>query len=590
VPAREPKARISFLMAVDREALATDGGLGRGAVAPTPKDSTSAAQAQAGEGSSSTRLHFHRPPWPSRTAAAAFAIGALVTAALSLTSLAVYNRNERRLLNLRLRELNLVLAATAPAVQTPLASAAELANATGGSAQKFRAFMTPYVGRGRPFTSVSLWPLGTSHLAPTAVLGVRPLLASKPSRARKVFGGAGKPGVLNITGILGPAARPILGFEFHAPGTARAFAVYAENPLPANRRSTLERNAAFSDLDYALYLGRSRRTKDLLVTSEKSLPITGRRASGTVPFGSAVLTLVIAARGSLGGTFFKNLPWIIGLVGLLVALAAALMTERLARRRQRAEQLAGILDRVAAENREMYTEQRSIAQTLQHALLPETLPELAGLRANALYVPAASGVDVGGDWYDLIEVGERKMFLVIGDVSGHGLRAATIMALLRHATLAYVAQDPHPASVLEKLSDFVDGTNHDYFATVLCALIDVDAHALTVASAGHMAPLLVHGQDGSFVDFDPNVPIGVTRSGAFEEATLSIPPDSTLLAFTDGLVERRGEVLDVGLARLRDFAISHPLPLETLLERLASELTSEDHHDDTAIVGIQWLN
>jgi serine phosphatase RsbU (regulator of sigma subunit) len=577
-------------MAVDREALATDRGVGRDGAAAPRGGSTHAGQAGAGEGSSSTRLHFHRPPWPSRTAAAAFVIGALVTAALSLTSLAVYNRNEKRLLNLRLRELNLVLAATAPSVQTPLASAAELANATGGSAQKFRAFMAPYVGKGRQFTSVSLWPLGASHPAPAAVLGARPLLLSEPARARKLFGASSKPGVLNVSGIFGLPSKPSLGFEFHAPGSRRAFAVYAENPLPANRRSTLERNAAFSDLDYALYLGRSKSPKDLLVTSERKLPITGRRASGRVAFGSAVFTLVIAPRGSLGGSFFKNLPWIIAVVGLLVALAAGLMTERLARRRQRAEQLAGILDRVAAENRQMYTEQRSIAQTLQHALLPETLPELAGLRADALYVPAASGVDVGGDWYDLIEVGERKMFLVIGDVSGHGLRAATIMALLRHATLAYVAQDAHPASVLEKLSDFVNSTDHDYFATVLCALIDVDARTLTMASAGHMAPLLVHGREGSFVDFSPNVPIGVTRSAAFEEATLSVPPDGTLLAFTDGLVERRGEVLDVGLARLRDFAISHQLPLQELLERLASELTSGDHHDDTAIVGIQWLN
>ncbi len=99
---------------------------------------------------------------PSRVALAALLTGLIVTGALSLTSAAVYNRNERRLLNLRVREVGLVLAATAPSTQTPLASAAELANATGGSPQKFRAFMAPYVGPGRQFTSVSLWPLGDS--------------------------------------------------------------------------------------------------------------------------------------------------------------------------------------------------------------------------------------------------------------------------------------------------------------------------------------------------------------------------------------------------------------------------------------------
>src|ERR1700736_6592769 len=122
---------------------------------------------------------------PSRAASFAIVMGLVVTAALALTSLAVYNRNERRVLNLRVRELNLVLAATVPSIQTPLASAAELANATGGSPQKFRVFMTPYVGPGRPFASASLWPLGGARLAPTAVVGSPPLLASLPDKARQ---------------------------------------------------------------------------------------------------------------------------------------------------------------------------------------------------------------------------------------------------------------------------------------------------------------------------------------------------------------------------------------------------------------------
>jgi serine phosphatase RsbU (regulator of sigma subunit) len=516
-------------------------------------------------------------------------MGLVVTAALVLTSLAVYNRNERRLLNLRVRELNLVLAATAPAVQTPLASAAELANATAGSRQKFVAFMAPYVGPGRQFASVSLWPLGKSRLAPTAVVGAAPVLASQPEKARQFFAGARRPGVLNLTGILG-TARPSLGFEFSAPGRQPGLAVYAENPLPANRRSTLERNNAFSDLNYAVYLGHSRRTPDVLVTSVRRLPIRGRQASDVVPFGTAAFTLVVAPKGSLGGTFFRILPWLIALVGVIIALAASLMTDRLARRRQRAEQLAGILDRVAAQNRHMYTEQRSISQTLQHALLPDTLPEFRGLEVNALYVPAASGVDIGGDWYDVVAVDENRVLLVIGDVSGHGLRAATTMALVRHAALAYVAQDSRPATVLAKLSEFVNSGVHDYFATVLCVLIDVEAHRLTITSAGHIAPLLLYGEHGEFVEFDVDAPVGVVGNSHYHEATVSVPPNATLVAFTDGLVERRGEVIDVGLARLRDLATKQNLALHDLLARLALDLASEDHQDDTAIVGIQWQN
>jgi serine phosphatase RsbU (regulator of sigma subunit) len=525
---------------------------------------------------------------PSRPATFALVIGLLITAALTLISLAVYNRNERRLLNLRVRELSLLVASTAPTVQTPLASAAELANATGGSPQKFRAFMAPYIGTGQGrFASISLWPLRSRRPKPVVVLGAPPILPTMPDQASAFVLRPKRTGVLNMTPIL-DSKTPSVGFVFSAPAQERGFAVYAENRLPANRRSALERNSAFSDLNYALYFGHSRKTPDVLVTSEKRLPIKGRTATQVVPFGAAAFTLVVAPKGSLGGSFFKSLPWIIAGVGVLATLIAALVTDRLQRRRQRAEQLAGLLDRVAAENRRLYTEQRGIAQTLQHALLPERLPDLKGLRAGARYVPAATGVDVGGDWYDLVAVDDRRVLLVIGDVSGHGLRAATTMALLRHAVLAYVAQDHRPATVLQKLADFVTLSPHDYFATVLCALIDVDAHHLTLSSAGHMAPLVVVEGRADFADLRVGAPIGVARNGHYEETTMPVPPRAMVLAFTDGLVERRGEVIDVGLARLRRLATSSRLSLDDLLSRLAQDLTSEDHHDDTAMVGIQW--
>ena len=117
---------------------------------------------------------------------------------------------------------------------------------------------------------------------------------------------------MNLTGFLN-SPHPALGFDFSAPGRAHGFAVYAENPLPANRRSKLEKkNSAFSDLNYALYLGHSKRTSDVLVTSLKHLPIKGRQASDVVPFGAGTFTIVVSPNGSLGGAFFERLPWIIG--------------------------------------------------------------------------------------------------------------------------------------------------------------------------------------------------------------------------------------------------------------------------------------
>jgi serine phosphatase RsbU (regulator of sigma subunit) len=528
-------------------------------------------------------------PWrPSRAGAVALVIGLIVTVALALISLAIYNSNEKRLLHLRAREVGSVLTAAVPSIQTPLASAAELADATAGNARKFRSFMAPYVGPGRQFISASLWRPGSSRQTPSAVAGLTPILASMPAQARRFFAHVEGSRVLNVVGVLGASTQPSLGYAFSTPGVSKGFAVYAESPLPKNRRSKLEANSAFSDLDYALYLGRSRRPADLLVTDLHRFPIRGRQAADVVPFGDTVFTIVVTPRVPLGGVFFRDLPWIILIVGAMISLAAAVLTDRLARRREYAEQLSVILDQVAAENHQMYTEQRSIAQTLQHALLPDTLPELPGLELSARYVPASSGIDVGGDWYDVVAVDERCVFVVIGDVSGHGLRAATAMASLRHATLAYVAEDARPASVLSKLSALVGSGVRDYFATVLCGLIDVQERRLTLASAGHIAPLLIDGGDSAFVDLDADVPIGVRSDRPYRETVVSVPPKATLIAFTDGLVERRGEVLDAGLTRLRQIAHSGEGALGDLLARLVSDLASDDHHDDTAIVGIRW--
>ncbi len=523
---------------------------------------------------------------PAGATVLAFTAVCAITAALAVTALVLYKHNERRLVNLRTREVSLVLGATVTSVQTPLASGAALADATGGEARRFRSFMAPYVGKGRQFASVSLWRVGSPQARPLVVVGSAP--QSLPQLAPKVGGLARRPGALDMTGSLS-SPTPSLGFAYTAsPGSK--YTVYAENPLPANRRSKLESNSAFSDLNYVLYLGRSQKSSDLLVSSLKALPVHGLHSSQVVPFGSGSFTLVVAPRGSLSGSFFASVPWITAIVGLLVALAAAAMTERLVRGRRRAEQLARRLDQIAAETRDRYIEQRSIAQTLQHELLPQALPELAGLRVKARYVPAQAGGDIGGDWYDVVPVEDGLCLLVIGDVSGHGVEAATTMALVRHATLAYVAEDHRPGVVLAKLSEFVRGRTSDYFATVLCGLIDVQDHRVTFASAGHLAPLLLDGDEGRFVQLHPEAPIGFPHRAPLRETTLEVPAAATLIAFTDGLVERRGEVLDEGLERMRAVAVAAHLRDEQLLAKLAEQLTSVEHRDDTALVSVRWQN
>jgi serine phosphatase RsbU (regulator of sigma subunit) len=522
---------------------------------------------------------------PSPVAIVALLTGLFVTAALAVTTLLLYDQNENHLLGLRAKELGLVLSAAVLPTQTQLASAAALADATSGNVPRFRALLEPEVGPGSQFISASLWPLGARR--PSGFVGARPNLA--PAQANELFSRARRSHTLSLIALLsGP--RPGIGYAFSPAREGKGFVVYAETLVPADRRSRLESNTAFSDLDYAIYFGHSTRTSNLLVTSLRTLPIKGRRALTSVPFGDQVLTIVVTPRGSLGGTFFQSLPWIVAVFGLALSLIACLLAGRLVRGRRQAEQLAESLDRLADENELMYTEQRNIAQTLQHALLPETLPEVRGLKVSARYVAATSGVEVGGDWYDVVAAGEHRALLVIGDVSGHGLRAATTMASLRHATLAYAAHDARPAAILGRLAQYVNGASHDYFATVLCVLIEVEAHRMTLASAGHLPPLLVENGAAGFVEMTAGVPIGVQDESSYEETEITVPPNATLVAFTDGLVERRGEIIDTGLARLRAAAGGRPLSLEELVAILPQALASDGHHDDTAIVGIEWQN
>ena len=540
----------------------------------------------------SDRAVPRRSSWrPSQVTALTFVVGVVVTAALALTALALYDNNENRLLHLRVRELALVLQGVIPATETPVASAAALADATNGSAAKLRAFIAPEIApRGR-FTSVSLWPLGRpGPLHPSVVIGRRPELLSLPVPSRAAISRSTRTQTLTIVNLL-TSSRPSIGYVYALPGAPHGFAVYAETPLPANRRSRLESNTGFNDLNYAIFLGHTRALPELLVSNIRGFPIAGRQASDSIPFGNTALTLVVTPSQSLGGSFFEALPWMIAAVGLLLSLAAALGADRLTRGRRHAEQLAAVLDQVAEQNRQMYAEQRTIAQSLQHALLPERLAAPPGLQASARYVPATSGIDVGGDWYDVVEVGDGAVLLIVGDVSGHGLRAATTMASLRYAALAYAAQDSaQPEDLLARLSDFADSQDHAYFATVLCCRIEVASRRITLASAGHPAPLLIDADGARYCEVEAGVPVGVQRSGSpYVASTVSVGAGATLLAFTDGLVERRGEVLDSGLERLRQAAtVDRGLPLDSLVGGLASDLTVDGHHDDTAIVAIRW--
>jgi serine phosphatase RsbU (regulator of sigma subunit) len=164
------------------------------------------------------------------------------------------------------------------------------------------------------------------------------------------------------------------------------------------------------------------------------------------------------------------------------------------------------------------------------------------------------------------------------------------MASLHYAIRAYAAEGDQPSAILTKLGALLDVDSEGHFATVLCGYVDLDRRQVTMASAGHFAPLMVSRDGGSYVDIEVGPPIGVKSSAPYRSTTFSVPAQATLLAFTDGLVERRGEHLDIGLERLRQSAMSEDRGPGSLLARVITDLMPNGSDDDTAMLELTWLN
>jgi two-component system, chemotaxis family, sensor kinase Cph1 len=194
-----------------------------------------------------------------------------------------------------------------------------------------------------------------------------------------------------------------------------------------------------------------------------------------------------------------------------------------------------------------------VAETLARSLLPEELPQPPGWQLAADSWPASTGI--GGDWYDAFVVASGELLLVVGDVAGHGLQAATTMAHLRNALRAYAFEDPCPPRLLARLDRLASAQTDDVLTTVIIALLDPVTGRLHVASAGHPAPL-VRRHDGStdYIALDARPPLGLGYAASDEDegaVVLSMHAGEALVLFSDGIVERRGESIERGLGRLR---------------------------------------
>lgn len=254
---------------------------------------------------------------------------------------------------------------------------------------------------------------------------------------------------------------------------------------------------------------------------------------------------------------------------------------------------------LAVDNARLYTSEHAAAEALQRALLP-AIEAQPGVAVAARYLPASAGV--GGDWYDLFALPDGAVSVTIGDVVGHDLRAAASMGQLRSVIRSYAAEVADPAEVLDRADRLVQSFAMAQLATAFYARLARSAPGehpawwLSYANAGHPPPLL-HLPDGSgrWLEGATGPPIGAPRHGRRPDATVGLEAGTTLVCFTDGLVERRERDLDVGLRRLEDLVgagewlaagEAPAVRLEALCELLTGRLLDPARSDDVAILAL----
>jgi serine phosphatase RsbU (regulator of sigma subunit)/anti-sigma regulatory factor (Ser/Thr protein kinase) len=238
---------------------------------------------------------------------------------------------------------------------------------------------------------------------------------------------------------------------------------------------------------------------------------------------------------------------------------------------------------VTLQRTEVYEAEREAALGLQRALLPGDLPSLPGWDLAAFYSPAGDQ-EAGGDFYDVIPLPDGRIAAVVGDVMGRGVQAAAAMAQVRSTVRAYAIDDADPASVFHRVDTFFEALGESQLVTMLYLLIEPGRGVIELANAGHLAPLIVDGDGATLATIDTGLPFGV-QPDERAVSRLELPVGTSLVALTDGLVERRGEDIDEGLERVLGLAAeSRHTRARGLLHTIVTGAAAARIHDDDVTV------
>ena len=239
----------------------------------------------------------------------------------------------------------------------------------------------------------------------------------------------------------------------------------------------------------------------------------------------------------------------------------------------------------AVEAQRSYDEEHRIAVTLQRSLLQSRLPDVPGVEMAVRYEPAGAQTEVGGDFYELTML-DGRLLVAIGDVAGHSLHAATVMAELRHAVRAYAVEGHPPGAVLDLVNRFMRTVLPADSATLCLFTLELDTGKVRMASAGHLPPLL--RTDDGVRYLEPRGPLLGINAPRPPDLEFVLPPGGTLVLYTDGLIERRDADIDVGLTALAACAVEVEQDLDAFCSRLLHRMAgAEQPADDIAVVALR---
>ena len=245
----------------------------------------------------------------------------------------------------------------------------------------------------------------------------------------------------------------------------------------------------------------------------------------------------------------------------------------------------------ALERARAFESEQTIAETLQRSVLPLSLPRVEGVQLAARYLPGTAQLDVGGDWFDALQLPDGKLGLVVGDVVGKGLQAAASMGQLRNAIRAFSIERLKPPSVLTRLSRLADEVLDTSFATVVFVAIDPAKGICRMSSAGHPPPVVAY-PDGSVALLEQarGLPLGTGIPTKYRQETIELPAGTVLVLYTDGLVERRGRSIDDGLRDLQVAILDAPKDPDRLLEHILDQVVGTgERGDDIALLAARLL-